>query len=213
MLQVEPYATQNTRWPQEGRVILAQWDAQSVIVYQAYNPAIGRFAAEKGYFGGPFNMNRMTWIKPNFLWMMYRSGWGTKTDQEVTLAIRLKRSGFDEILASAVHSTFVPEAYASHMLWKDAVAHSHVRLQWDPDHDPLGTPLRRRAIQLGLRGPIVEKYAREWIVGIEDISNFVTQERELLAKNRLAELVTPSESVYPVTDALVSAKLGLGCHQ
>jgi len=26
-------------------------------------------------------MNRMTWIKPNFLWMMYRSGWASKKNQ------------------------------------------------------------------------------------------------------------------------------------
>jgi len=27
----------------------------------------------------------MSWIKPNFLWMMYRCGWGTKEGQQVTL--------------------------------------------------------------------------------------------------------------------------------
>jgi NAD(P)-dependent dehydrogenase (short-subunit alcohol dehydrogenase family) len=29
--------------------------------------------------------------------MMYRSGWGTKENQEVTLAVRLRRAAFDEI--------------------------------------------------------------------------------------------------------------------
>jgi Domain of unknown function (DUF4291) len=53
----------------------------------------------------------MTWIKPNFLWMMYRSGWGRKEGQEVTLAIRIKRSAFDEILSQAVHSKYTPELY------------------------------------------------------------------------------------------------------
>ena len=32
------------------------------------------------------------------------------------------------------------------------MAASEVRLQWDPDHDPHGRPLARRALQLGLRG-------------------------------------------------------------
>ncbi|MFM7854759.1 MAG: DUF4291 family protein [Flammeovirgaceae bacterium] len=27
------------------------------------------------------SLNRMTWMKPNFLWMMYRSGWATKHNQ------------------------------------------------------------------------------------------------------------------------------------
>jgi hypothetical protein len=80
----------------------------------------------------------MSWIKPNFLWMMYRSGWGTKPDQEVTLAVRLKREAFDFILAQAVRSTFVPEVYSIHQAWKERLALSQVRLQWDPDHDPSG---------------------------------------------------------------------------
>jgi hypothetical protein len=29
-----------------------------------------------------------------------------------------------------------------------------VRLQWDPDHHPNGSPLKRRAIQLGLRNDV-----------------------------------------------------------
>ena len=56
-----------------------------------------------------FSLNRMSWIKPNFLWMMYRCGWATKADQEVVLAVRMKRSAFDEILRRAVHSSFVSE--------------------------------------------------------------------------------------------------------
>jgi hypothetical protein len=85
-LLIEEYAKQNQRWSQQGRVILAQSDADPVIVYQAYRPSIGHFAAEHGHFGGGgFSMSRMTWIKPNFLWMMYRSGRGTNEGQEFTL--------------------------------------------------------------------------------------------------------------------------------
>jgi hypothetical protein len=51
-----------------------------------------------------YNMNRMTWIKPNFLWMMYRSGWASKKNQERILAISLTRLGFEEILSKAVLS-------------------------------------------------------------------------------------------------------------
>lgn len=90
-LITELYQEQQAYWPQAGRHILAQYDEESVVVYQAYRPAIGHFAAQHSYFGGEFSLERMSWIKPNFLWMMYRSGWGTKPGQEVTLAVRLKR--------------------------------------------------------------------------------------------------------------------------
>ena len=124
-----------------------------------------------------FSLGRMSWIKPNFLWMMYRSGWGTKEGQEVTLAVRLRRDAFDEILRLAVHSTFVPEVYETDEAWKRAVAGSDVRLQWDPDHGPSGNPVERRAIQLGLRGDVLARYAREWLLGVEDISDFVAEQR------------------------------------
>ena len=208
-LRTEPFTTQSTRWPKSGRVILAQYDPESIVVYQAYRPQTGLFAAKHGYFGDGFSMSRMTWIKPNFLWMMYRSGWGKKDGQEVTLAIRLARSGFDEILRQAVHAIFNPQVYASHSDWKQAVAKSSVLLQWDPDHGPSGARLERRAVQLGLRGPIAKKYARDWILGIEDISEFVEQQRLALTAKKLDQLATPSETIYVVADEAVAERLGI----
>src|SRR6187401_1352050 len=144
-LRTENYLSQLKRWPATGRHILAQFDHETVVVYQAYRPAIGFFAAQNKCFGGEFSFSRMSWIKPNFLWMMYRSGWGTKVGQEVTLAVRLRRDAFDEILRLAVHSSFTPEVYGTHEAWRRAVVGSDVRLQRDPDHDPAGSPVERRA--------------------------------------------------------------------
>jgi hypothetical protein len=207
-LITEHYLAQQDRWPQAGRHILAQFDAESVVVYQAYNPAIGCFAARHGYFGGAFSLGRMSWIKPNFLWMMFRSGWGTKENQEVTLAIRLRRAAFEEILGLAVHSTFMAEAYRSHDEWKQAVAGSDVRLQWDPDHNPSGNPVERRAIQIGLRGDVLARFAREWLLDITDLSTFVADQRaNAVAPYR--QLITPREEVYPITNLDLAARLGV----
>ena len=207
-LPTEPYLAQAARWPRAGRHVLAHFDADSVVVYQAYRPAIGHYAARHQRFGGEFSFSRMSWVKPNFLWMMYRSGWGTKEGQEVTLAVRIRREGFDALLRQAVHSTFVPEAYADHAAWAEAVAASSVRLQWDPGHDPSGARVERRAIQLGLRGDVLAAYARDWIVEIEDVSPFVAEQRAH-AVAPYTELVTPREEVYPVTDPAVAARLGV----
>jgi hypothetical protein len=207
-LLTEPYTTQNARWPRSGRHILAQFDGESVIVYQAYRPAIGHFAAEHDYFGGEFSLSRMSWIKPNFLWMMYRCGWASKQGQEVVLAVRLKRSAFDEILRRVVHSSFVPEVYGTEDAWRRAVAGSDVRLQWDPDHGPFGNPVERRAIQLGLRGDVLAKYAKDWLLEIQDISNFV-REQKASTVAPYQRLVTPKEEVYNVGDPEVASRLGI----
>lgn len=206
-LRTEPYLHQKDRWPQQGRVILAQYDTDSIVVYQAYRPAIGNFAAQHGYFGGEFKLSRMTWIKPNFLWMMYRSGWGAKPGQEVVLAIRLQRSAFDSILAQAVHSSFQSGLYDSQESWQKAVQTSDVRLQWDPDHNPAGHKLERRAIQLGLRGDAIRKYAQEWILDIEDISDFVAEQRQHVVSGNYEALLTPAEAPYPVLNLETAGKL------
>jgi hypothetical protein len=207
MILTEPYLAQSARWPAAGRHILAQFDDSSVVVYQAYRPAIGLYAAAHGRFGASFSLGRMSWIKPNFLWMMYRSGWGSKVDQQVTLAVRLRRSGFDEILRLAVHSSFAASIYQSESEWNRALARSPVRIQWDPDHHPSGAPLGRRAVQLGLRGDVLKRYAGDWIVAIDDISEFVAAQSRHMAARAWNALITPKESVYPVIDPTLASTL------
>jgi hypothetical protein len=207
-LQLEPYLTQLSHWPQTGRHILAQFDEHSIIVYQAYRPSIGHFATRHGYFGGEFSFSRMSWIKPNFLWMMYRCGWASKQEQEVVLAIHLKRAGFDSLLEQAVHSTYQEAVYHSEEAWKRAVEHSEVRLQWDPDHDPAGAKVERRAIQLGLRDETLARYAREWIIEIEDISDFVHEQYQYVQTHDYSQLITPRERIYPIADPTVAGHLG-----
>ena len=129
--------------------VRADYDERTIVVYQAYRPEIGLHAADLGAFGAGFSFSRMTWIKPNFLWMMFRSGWGTKVAQEVTLAIRMRRAGFDALLREAVQSSFDERSGGTEADWHCALKASTVRLQWDPDHDPSGAPIQRRAIQLG----------------------------------------------------------------
>ncbi len=205
----EPYLIQLACWPERGRNILAHFDNQSVIVYQAYNPTIGHFAAEHGYFGGEFSFSRMSWIKPGFLWMMYRSGWATRPGQKVALAIRLRRTAFDEILSQAVHSTYIEEIYGARDTWQGLVASSSVLLQWDPDHDPSGARVERRAIQLGLRGSSLVRYAHDWILDIVDITPFVRQQCPYARAQNFEQLITPRETIYPVSDPQIAVKLGI----
>lgn len=209
MLVTEPYPEQAKVWPKDGRHILAQYDENTVVVYQAYRPAIGRFAVEHGQFGGEFSYTRMSWVKPNFLWMMYRSGWGTKEGQEVTLALRLRRPFFEDVLAGAVPSSWDPTAFDTREAWAAAVARSSVRLQWDPDHHPSGAPLDRRAIQLGLRGEMLERFGRRELLEVIDLSAFVAEQRSRLSSGSVSALVTPRERVYLPADEAVVARLGL----
>ncbi len=86
--------------------IRAVYDDTSVRVYQAFRDEIAEEAVQLGTFGSHFGLNRMTWIKPSFLWMMYRSSWAEKPEQENVLAIDIKREAFDYLLENAVLSTY-----------------------------------------------------------------------------------------------------------
>ncbi|SHI42012.1 DUF4291 domain-containing protein [Aquimarina spongiae] len=192
-LELKKYTEQLDKWPESGYHIMAQYNEEKIIVYQSYRPDIGSFAAENQYFGGNFSLDRMTWIKPNFLWMMFRNGWGTKEGQEVVLAIHLKRTAFENYLENAVYSSFKPEFYESYETWQKDVQRSNVRLQWDPDHDPYGAKLERRAIQIGLRKEYIQSYSKDDILEIEDISDFVKEQYEFVKSKNLNELVIPNE--------------------
>jgi hypothetical protein len=208
-LEAEPYVDQAARWPRQGRHILAHHDAETVVVYQAYRPAIGTYAIEHGVFGGEFSYSRMSWIKPNFLWMMYRCGWGTKEGQEIVLGLRLRRPFFDGLLAQAVPSSFGASGLSSHDEWASAVARSEVRLQWDPDHDPHGVPLPRRAIQLGLRGSALEAFGKRELLEVIDMTGFVATQREVLKRAGVAQLRIPAERTYVPDDRSIAQRMGL----
>lgn len=195
-MKTKNYKEQLKEWPQDGHHIMAQYDDEKVIVYQSYRPEIGNFAIREQYFGGPFKYTRMTWIKPNFLWMMYRNGWGTKEGQEVVLAIHLKREAFERYLSKAIYSNFQEDIYGDRDNWKEQVQNSSIRLQWNPDHDPYGAKIERRAIQLGIRNEEIIKYAKEDIIKIEDISAFVKEQHQHVLNNELEKLIIPDEKPY-----------------
>lgn len=208
-LKTELYAEQAERWPREGRHILAQFDQDTIIVYQAYQPVIGHYTAMHRTFGGGFSYSRMSWIKPNFLWMMYRSGWGTKANQEITLALRIRRQFFDALLAEAVPSSWDPTEFSTEDEWSHAVSKSSVRIQWDPDHHPTGAKLERRAIQLGLRGDVLKAFGQQELIEVIDISDFVSEQRQSLLTRGTSALVTPLERVYSPADPSIALRLKL----
>eukprot|EP00754_Rhynchopus_humris_P004493 Rhum_TRINITY_DN12276_c0_g1::Rhum_TRINITY_DN12276_c0_g1_i1::g.50642::m.50642 len=164
-LTMMPYAKVSEAWPTTGRHILASYTDEAVLVYQAFNDAIADYAVANQRFDGcdAYLPGRMTWVKTNFLWMMYRCGFGQKDkNQTRVLGIWLKRSSFDEILADASPN---PEQ-------------SRTRLQWDPDYLPDLTKVgSRRAIQLGIKGRPSFQNGDD-ILLIEDVTNLARQCQE-----------------------------------
>src|SRR3954451_24919231 len=95
----------------------ARHDDETLVVYQAYAPLIAEPAVAAGRFVSPFTRDRMTWIKPSFLWMMYRCGWATKPGQERVVAVEITRTGFEWALTHACLSHYDPDLHSDRGAW------------------------------------------------------------------------------------------------
>lgn len=206
----ELYHDSLKRLPRTGQVILAHQTEELVVVYQAYKHSIADFAVENQFLGGPeYSYGRMSWIKPNFLWMMYRCGWAAKENQERVLALWIKKADLEAILNMAVISSFNQQYYESHEQWKTDLTTKEVRLQWDPDHDPYGNKLERRAIQLGIKGEALANFGKKQIVKIEDVTDFVKQQKMFLDNGQPEQLFIPVETVFEPASQELKNRIGI----
>jgi hypothetical protein len=182
--------------------IRAAYTPSTVTVYQAYAPEIGLPAARDGRFPALWKRDRMTWIKPSFLWMMYRCGWAEKPGQEVVLAVEITREGFEWALRHACLSSYTRGVHSDQAAWKRELRQSPARVQWDPERDLWLRPLAHRSLQLGLSGEAVPRYADEWTVGIRDVTPLAREVRAAVSEGdpEKAARLLPAERPYPVAE-------------
>jgi hypothetical protein len=192
------------------RQIRAVYDDSTVTVYQAYSPAIAVPAVRAGRFVPPFKRDRMTWIKPSFLWMMYRCGWATKPRQEHVLAVTITRDGFAWALEQSELSHYVRGVHPDRATWQRQLKRAPTRVQWDPERDLRLRELPYRSLQLGLGGAASTLYADEWVTGIADVTPLVREIRGLLDADdeAAASALLPVERPYPLP-VPIAAHLGV----
>ena len=212
----EVISREGKRHAEDSRVqeFRADWDEHGVWFYQTFKDSIADWALENQRLGGPeFRPSRMTWIKPSFGWVLYRSGYATKHNQERILKIKVGHEALAQVLSRC------------------ACGHGHGgtkgRVQWDPERDIL-TPadkgreprkmLYRRAIQIGLSKELSETYVDN-IRAVEDVtelSHRIEKAHAILSKDNKSEVMMsfvealPRERLYvPQLDEERLVKLGL----
>ncbi|MFV5376227.1 DUF4291 domain-containing protein [Acinetobacter calcoaceticus] len=181
------------------KIIRAYQTKSTIRVYQAFSSELADLAIINNSFkDNPFfKTTRMTWIKPSFLWMMYRSGWGMKDkNQQRILAIDITKDGFNWALNHSCSSQKPKDL--SENDWKLLKQNIPVRIQWDPDRNIFLEPQKYRAIQIGLTGIAVEKYINDWILNITDITKYVQRINNLIINNKIeeAKILLPNEKIY-----------------
>ncbi|MFG3018409.1 DUF4291 domain-containing protein [Streptomyces sp. NPDC048254] len=145
----------------------------------------------------------LIWIKPSFLWMMYRCGWGGKAGQETVLAVEISRDGFEWALRYACLSGYAAGVHPGRAAWQRQLKRAPARVQWDPERDLRLQPLPYRSLQLGLSGEAVRRYADEWTVAMRDVTPLAHEIHALVSAGDLtsATRLLPQERPYPAEDA------------
>lgn len=59
-----------------------------------------------------------------------------------------------------------------------------VRVQWDPERGPRLEQLGHRSLQVGVSGETGRKMVREWIVGIEDVTERAREMKQVVDDER-----------------------------
>lgn len=190
------------------RKIYANYDEEGVYVYQAFKPDIVKVAVEKGTFGKGFGLDRITWIKPSFAWILRRSEYATKHRMEGIAKIKISHSSFLDILEQSIETQWNSSVYPQEDDWQKYLNQSDVIHQWDPERDLAGRRLERQAIQIGIRGEVIKKYVSDYVMGVQDVT-ILSQQIGALAKKRMdINIEVPEEKEYPISAELYHK---LGC--
>ncbi|MEU7904916.1 DUF4291 domain-containing protein [Actinoplanes sp. NPDC049118] len=182
------------------RQIRADFDADTIVLYQAFPPAIADSALAAGRFVAPFSLTRMTWIKPSLLWLMHRSNWARKPGQERILGVRVTRAGWEQALSQAVLTAPEPAVHGSAVAWNAAFAAAGVHVQWDPERSLRGAALNHYSIQVGIGRALIRSYAEEWVVGLTELTPTVRKIDALVRAGRHAQAqrLLPPQRPYPL---------------
>ncbi|KAL8819828.1 MAG: hypothetical protein Q9223_001834 [Gallowayella weberi] len=185
------------------RQIRASYDDHTITVYQAYSAAIAlpAVADQKLNADPAFKLTRMTWMKPSWAWMMYRSGYSFKDlNQSYILAIKITHANFRRLLLHAAVTTGHGKSMS-----EEEKKRKEVRVQWDPERNVKGEVLPYRSIQIGVSGEVGRKWVEEWVEGIEDVTGMARALKravdEGIGEEEMVERgLVPRERVYEVDE-------------
>lgn len=186
------------------RQIRALHDPETITVYQAYSNTIASAAVTSQCLSAApsFSTTRMTWIKPSWAWMLYRSGYSYKDPrQERILALKMKHADFIYLLEQGI--------LESHAKGGTKRKGDEVRIQWDPERNVRLGKLEYRSVQIGIPAGLSERWVKEMIVEIDDVTERARELKRVLdarpdvTAEELVEMgLAPVETVFEVPESV-----------
>jgi hypothetical protein len=172
------------------RALIASFDAESVVAYQAFPEALGAEIVARRGLGGGWRFDRHTRLQTSWRFVADRYAFGDRLHRSRILAIHVSRAGFDALVTAALTAEWDPALYKTSGAWRLATRFAPVLVEWIDE-----TP------RFVVHGPLVRQLATEWVVDLRDVS---AEFRAL----RDGEARAPQEADYPVPPD-VAARIGL----
>ncbi|TDW51590.1 uncharacterized protein DUF4291 [Flavobacterium sp. 270] len=103
-------------------------------------------------------------------------------NQESVLAVWLKKEDFKAIL-------------------------QNVEPKWNPDYDYFGKELERQTIQLDLNEEDFERFIKEKIEFVLDVSDFIIKQKQHISQNQIEKLMIPKERIIELKNIDLLARI------
>jgi hypothetical protein len=189
------------------RQVRAVYTPETITVYQGCPVPVALAAAKAGRFVPPFLRDRMTWLKPSFLWMMYRSQWAAPDTQERVLAVEMTREGFEWALAHSGLAQYDHAFFPDRERWAATLNDSPVRVQWEQERSLQLKPLPHRTLRVGLGVEVIDRYVQDWTVDITDVTHQARRIGDLVRRGdeSRADQMLPQERPYPLPAPIAAA--------
>ncbi|KAL6711147.1 hypothetical protein ACN47E_005678 [Coniothyrium glycines] len=201
-----------TNLPTPYRQIRALQTETTITVYQAYSAAIALPAVEQQKLNASpnFSTTRMTWIKPSWAWMLYRSGYSYKDPgQECILALTMTKEALLNLLRQSLVNEHISSLKEGDDLASPPAVAPCVRVQWDPERTVRLQKLGYRSIQIGVPGALVDRLV-EGIVKIEDVTararalkRVLDDDEDLDEASLKTMCLVPEENIFELDEELL----------
>jgi len=117
-----------------------------------------------------YNSLKTNSIQLSFLSIMHHYSSSEKENQESVLAIWMKKEVLEEFLLKE-------------------------KIKWNPDYDYLGRKIERQTINLDLTEEDFEKFVKDKIEFILDVSDFIKEQKQYINQNQIEKLIIPKERI------------------
>lgn len=190
------FLSQSEAWPADGRVVLCHHDDETAWVYTRLTAKEAEQALAEQRMARGFELSRPRRVETHLPNIFEGRGWAAGAGDGHIAAVQVDRGFLDWLLDTGVSTVRDAERHPNEAAWKAVLAEAHVKVQWRPCRDPLGSPVGPQVPTFGLEREALRRFQRVEPRAIVDLKPFLEAQFESLRSGGLRGFELPVETVY-----------------